>query len=80
MGLIEAIRLGLQIKRLEKNLALFSMLVGLIVFSVSCAGITWTLISEVSTTEKEITPQLVGASFGLFAISALYYDLAWLCG
>ena len=80
MGLIEAILIVLQIKRLEKRLALFSMPVGLKLFSVFCAGISWALISEVSTTEKEITLQLVGTSFVLFVISSFYFDLAWLCG
>ncbi|WP_240221604.1 hypothetical protein [Rheinheimera hassiensis] len=80
MGLIEALLLGIQFKRLQKPLVFFSMLIGLVAFSVFGIGIIAALITEVATTEKEITFKLIGASFGLLALSAVFFGLAWICG
>ena len=80
MGIIEAILLGIQFKGLQKRLVFFAMLIGLVIFSIFGVGIVGALISEIATTEKEITLQLVGASFGLLAISAIFFGLAWVCG
>jgi len=80
MGLIEALLLGIQFKRLQKPLVFFSMLIGLILFCVFGAGIVWALISSVATSDKEITLQLVGAGLGLLAISSMFFGLAWVCG
>jgi hypothetical protein len=80
MGLIEAILLGIQFKRLQKTLVFFSMLIGLIAFSVFGVGIIGALITELASTEKDFTLQLAGASFGLLAISGIFLGLAWVCG
>ena len=80
MGLIEAILLGIQFKRLQKPLVFFSMLICLIAFSVFGVGLVGALISEIVSTDKEITLQLVGASFGLLAISGIFFGLASVCG
>ena len=80
MGLIEAILLGIQFKRLQKPLVFFFMLIGLVAFSIFGIGIIGFLISELASTEKEITFQLVGASFGLIAMSGIFFGLAWVCG
>ena len=80
MGLIEAILLGIQFKRLQKPLVFFSMLIGLVAFSVFGIGVTGALVIELASTEKEFSFQLVGTSFGLFAISCIFFGLAWVCG
>ena len=80
MGLIEAILLGVQFKRLQKPLVFFSMLIGLVAFSIFGIGIIGALATELVSTEKEFSFQLVGASFGLFAISWIFFGLAWVCG
>ncbi|GAB2192085.1 hypothetical protein MAH1_36940 [Sessilibacter sp. MAH1] len=80
MGLIEAILLGIQFKRLQKPLVFFSMLIGLIVFSVFGVSLVWALVTELASTDKEFTLQLVGATFGLLAISVIFLGLAWVCG
>jgi hypothetical protein len=80
MGLIEAILLGIQFKRLQKPLVFFSMLIGLVAFSAFGVGIIWALISGLASTDKEFSLQLVGASFGMAAISGVCFCLAWTCG
>jgi polyferredoxin len=80
MGLIEAILLGIQFKRLQKPLVFFSMLISLVAFSIFGVGIIGALITELASTDKEFTLQLVGASFGLLAISGVFFGLAWVCG
>ena len=80
MGLIEAILLGIQFKRLQKPLVFFSMLIGLVAFSVFGIGVIGALVIELASTEKKFSFQLVGASFGLFAISCIFFSLAWVCG
>ncbi|MDO6452800.1 hypothetical protein Q4490_04410 [Neptunomonas phycophila] len=80
VGLIEAILLGIQFKKLQKPIVFFAMLVGLILFSVLGLGIIGALISSIVNTEKEFTLQLVGASFGLLAISFIFFALASACG
>ena len=80
MGLIEAILLGIQFKRLQKPLVFFSMLIGLFTFSVFGVGIIGVLITELASMDKKFTVQLVGASFGLLVISAIFFGLAWVCG
>ncbi|GAA5446111.1 hypothetical protein Misp06_04320 [Microbulbifer sp. NBRC 101763] len=80
MGLIEAILLGIQFKRLQKPLVFFSMLISLVAFSIFGVGIIGALITELASTDKEFTLQLVGASFGLLAISGIFFGLAWVCG
>lgn len=80
MGLIEAILLGLQFKRLQKPLVFFSMLIGLVAFSIFSVGIIGALVTEITSTDKEFTFQLVSASFGLFVISGIFFGLAWVCG
>ncbi|OZG69927.1 hypothetical protein BTA51_28665 [Hahella sp. CCB-MM4] len=80
MGLIEAILLGIQLKRLQRPFVFFSMLIGLLAFSVFGAGIIWVLITELVSTDKELTFQLAGASFGLLAIAGIFFGLAWVCG
>lgn len=80
MGLIEAILLGIQFKRLQKPLVFFSMLIGFVAFSVFGAGIIGALLTELASANREFTLQLVGASFGLLAISGIFFALAWVCG
>ncbi|WP_415884566.1 hypothetical protein [Neptuniibacter sp. QD34_54] len=80
MGLIEAILLGIQFKRLQKPLVFFSMLIGFILFSIFGLSIVWAVVSGLVTTEKEITLQLLGASAGLAAFALLFFGLAWVCG
>tara|TARA_Y100000815_G_C13301557_1_gene484811 strand:+ start:33 stop:299 length:267 start_codon:yes stop_codon:yes gene_type:complete len=80
MGLIEAILLGIQFKRQQKPLVFFSMLVGFIVFSIFGVGIIGALVTELTSADKELTLQLAGASLGLFAISGIFFGLAWVCG
>lgn len=80
MGLIEAILLGIQFKRLQKPLVFFSMLIGLVAFSIFGVGIIGALVTELTSTDKEFTFTLVGASFGLLAISCMFLGMAWVCG
>ena len=80
MGLIEAVLLGIQFKRLQKPFVFFSMLVGFVTFSIFGLGIVGGLIAGLASTDKEFTFQLVGASFGLLALSAVFFGLAWICG
>jgi len=80
VGLIEAILLGIQFKRLQKPVVFFAMLAGLILSSVFGLGIIGALISSIVDGEKEFTLQLVGASFGLLAISFIFFALASACG
>lgn len=80
MGLVEALLLGLQFQRLQKPLVFFSMLIGLVLFSVFGVAIVWALISSVATLDKEITLQLVGAGIVLLAMSSIFFGLAWVCG
>ncbi|WP_415884864.1 hypothetical protein ACMXYO_09305 [Neptuniibacter sp. QD37_6] len=80
MGLIEAILLGIQFKRLQKPLVFFSMLIGFILFSIFGLSIVWAVVSGLVTTEKEITLQLLGASAGLAVFAFLFFGLAWVCG
>lgn len=80
MGLIEAILLGIQFKKLQKPLVFFSMLIGFILFSIFGISILWAVVSGLVTTEKEITLQLLGASIGLAAFGFLFFGLAWVCG
>ncbi|WP_444902082.1 hypothetical protein ACJJIG_03295 [Microbulbifer sp. SSSA007] len=80
MGLIEAILLGIQFKRLQKPLVFFSMLIGLIAFSIFGIAIFGALVTELISTDKEFTFELVGASFGLLAIIGIFFGLAWVCG
>lgn len=80
MGLIEAILLGIQFKRLQKPLVFFSMLIGLVAFSIFGVCIIWALATELTSSDKEFTLQLVGASFGLLSISGIFFGLAWVCG
>lgn len=79
MGLVEAVLLGIQFKRLQKPIVFFAMLVGLVLFSVFGVAIIGALISSIVNTEKEFTLQLVGASFGLLAISFIFFGLASAC-
>lgn len=80
MGLIEAILLGVQFKSLQKSLVFISMLVGLVAFTVIGVSIIGAVVVELASTDKEFTFQLAGASFGLVAISGMFFWLAWLCG
>lgn len=80
MGLIEAIILGIQFKRLQKPLVFFSMLVGLIIFSIFGVGIIGALVTELTPADKEFTLQLAGACLGLYAISGIFLGLAWVYG
>lgn len=80
MGLIEAILLGLQFKRLQKPLVFFAMLICFVAFSVFGACIVLTVISEILLTENEIDIQRVAAGLGLLAISGVFFGLAWVCG
>lgn len=80
MGLIEALLLGIQFKGLQKPLVFFSMLIALLMFSVFGIGIIWALITSIATTDKEITLQFFGASFGMLVISCVFFCLAWVCG
>jgi len=80
MGLIEAILLGVQFKRLQKPLVFFSMLVGLVAFTVFGVSIIGAVVVELTSAGKGVTFQLAGASFGLVAISGMFFGLAWLCG
>ena len=80
MGLIEAILLGIQFKRLQKPLVFFSMLISLVVFGIFGVGIIGALVTELASTEKEFTFQLAGASFGMLAISGMFFGMAWVCG
>ena len=80
MGLIEAILLGIQFKRLQKPLVFFSMLISLVVFGIFGVGIVGALVTELASTEKEFTFQLAGASFGMLAISGMFFGMAWVCG
>ncbi len=80
MGLVEAVLLGIQFKRLQKPIVFFAMLIGLVLFSLFGVAIIGTLISSIVNTEKEFTLQLVGASFGLLTISFVFLGLAWACG
>ena len=80
MGLIEAILLGIQFKRLQKPVVFFAMLVGLILFSVFGVGVIGALISTIGNAEKEFTLQFFGAGFGLLAISFIFFCLASACG
>lgn len=80
MGLIEAILFGIQFKNLQKPLVFFSMLIGLILFSIFGMGILWVVVNGLVTTENEITLQLLGPSMGLAAFAVLFFALAWVCG
>ncbi|WP_444911666.1 hypothetical protein [Microbulbifer sp. PAAF003] len=79
MGLIEARLLEIQFKKLQKPLVFFSMLIGLVAFSIFSVGIIEILITELASTDNEFTLQLAGASFGLLAISGIFFGLAWVC-
>lgn len=80
MGLIEAILLGVQFKRLQKPLVFFSMLIGLVTFGVFGIGIIVVLVTELTSTDKVFTFQLAGASLGLLAIAGIFLGLVWVCG
>lgn len=80
MGLIEAILLGIQFKRLQKPLVFFFMLISLVIFGIFGVGIIGALVTELASTEKEFTFQLAGASFGMLAISGMFFGMAWVCG
>jgi len=80
MGLVEAILLGIQFKRLQKPIVFFAMLIGLVIFSIFGVGIIGALISSIANTEKAFTLQLVGASFGMLVISFIFFGLASVCG
>ncbi|WP_445359517.1 hypothetical protein [Microbulbifer sp. ANSA005] len=51
------------------------MLIDLIAFSIFGA-----LVTELVSTDKEFTFELVGASFGLLAIIGIFIGLTWVCG
>ena len=80
MGLIEAILLGIQFKRLQKPLVFFLMLIGLVVFTIFGGAIVWALLSSIFAGEKQLALRLIGSGFGMLAISAIFFGLAWLCG
>lgn len=80
MGLIEAILMGLQFKRLQKPLVFFSMLIALILFSIFGVGIIGALIESLLNSERELTSEAILPSFGLLLISMFFFALASLCG
>lgn len=74
MGLIEAILIGLQFKRLEKPLVFISMLVGFLFFTalgmvIVAAGI------EAFVAGKGLIP-----SVGFSALSIIFFGLSAVCG
>lgn len=74
MGLIEAILIGIQFKRLEKPIVFISMLVCFLAFTAF--GIVIVLAGvEVMAKGKEILPALALASF-----SIVFFGLSAVCG
>lgn len=76
MGLIEAILMGLQFKRLQKPFVFFSMLIGLLFFSLAGFGMFYG-IYEIVVSDK--TGQFVFI-LGALAFSLLFFGLAAVCG
>jgi hypothetical protein len=80
MGLIEAILLGIQFKRLQKPIVFFSMLIGLLLFSAFGIALLVAVINPLVTTEKVITVEMLGAGTGLLAIALMFFGLSAVCG
>ncbi len=76
MGLIEAILLGLQFKKLEKPVVFFSMLIGLLFFSLAGLGMLYG-VYEIAISSKDDRFSFV---LGAIAFSMLFFCLASVCG
>lgn len=74
MGLIEAILLGIQFKRLEKPIVFLSMLVCFLAFTVFGGAIVFAGVEAVAK-GKAVLPSL-----GFASLSSVFFVLAWVCG
>ena len=80
MGLIEAILLGIQFKRLEKPIVFFTMLLSLIVFMAFGAVIVLATIDSIFNGKVEVSLEMVTPTLGMLAFSFVFFGLAWVCG
>ncbi|MBF7074580.1 hypothetical protein ISG33_14335 [Glaciecola sp. MH2013] len=80
MGLIEAILLGIQFKRLEKPIVFFTMLLGLILFIAFGVVIVLATLDSIFNSKVEVSSEIVAPFFGILASSFVFFGLAWACG
>ena len=80
MGLIEAILLGIQFKRLEKPIVFFTMLLGLILFMAFGVVIVLATIDSIFNGKVEMSSEVAVPFLGILALSFVFFGLAWVCG